>query len=157
MHQESLPRRTTATASVWRLTDGLVGGTLVPRPDGTFTPIDLLKVGDTVASRDDSSGGDAVVTVTKLSRHLLSRAVQIVFTTGESIRATGFHRVFTVERGIVAVSLLRVGDHVETYDSLPLRIDQITDDDELVSVYEIAVDGSATYFAGAAGVRVQAP
>jgi hypothetical protein len=109
--------------------------------------------GDLVASRDEVSRTDGSRRVVRLSTHQSKPTIDLQLESGENIRATSVHRVFTVERGTVNVGSLRVGDHVETLSSGPQAIVAITPG-ESVTVHNLTIAGYHTYFVGMAGMWV---
>ena len=87
-------------------------GTLVATERGAFRPIEEVSVDDLVASRDELTRADGNRRVLRTWIHYDKKTVDLRLETGETIRTTSVHRVFTVERGVVDVGSLRVGDHV---------------------------------------------
>ena len=131
------------------------GGTLVAfGAGGRARPIDELAVDDLVASRDETTGIDADRRVTRVWMHQDRPMVELRLENGETIRTTSVHRVFTAEHGVVAVRALRVGDHLETLAAGPQAIDAITPAKVPATVYNLAVEGTHTYFVGETGVWV---
>ncbi len=80
--------------------------------------------------------------------------VELRLESGETIRTTSAHRVFTAEHGVVAVRALRIGDHLETLAAGPQAIEAITPAKVPATVYNLAVEGTHTYFVGETGVWV---
>jgi Pretoxin HINT domain len=108
---------------------------------------------DLVASRDEVSRADGSRRVVRLSTHQSKPTIDLQLESGEKIRTTSVHRVFTVEQGVVNVGSLRVGDHVETLSSGPQAIVAITPG-ESATVHNLTIADYHTYFVGMAGMWV---
>jgi hypothetical protein len=129
-------------------------GTLVATAGGRPRPIEELCVDDVVVSRDETTGIDGERRVHKVWRHEQRPTVELGLANGETIRTTSVHRVFTVEHGLVGVSALRVGDHLETLAAGPQQIRSITPGAIPATVYNLNVEGYHTYFVGETGAWV---
>jgi len=129
-------------------------GTLVATENGKRRPIEEIRVSDLVASRDQQSRADGMQRVLRTWTHHNNETIDLRLATGETIRTTSVHRIFTLEQGVVDVRALQVGDHVETLSAGPQPIEDITPGPGSVTVYNLAVDGYHTYFVGAAGMWV---
>jgi hypothetical protein len=108
---------------------------------------------DLVASRDEVSRTDGSRRVVRLSTHQSKPTIDLQLESGEKIRTTSVHRVFTVEQGVVNVGSLRVGDHVETLSSGPQAIVALTPG-ESATVHNLTIADYHTYFVGKAGMWV---
>jgi Pretoxin HINT domain len=129
-------------------------GTLVATGDGRCRPIEEVRVNDLVAARDELSRADGMRRVSRTWTHHGKDTIDLRLQTGETIRTTSVHRVFTLERGVVEVDGLKVGDHVETQSAGPQAIEDITRGPSSVTVHNLTIDGYHTYFVGAAGMWV---
>jgi hypothetical protein len=121
---------------------------------GASRPIEELRVDDLVASRDELTRADGTRRVRRTWIHRDKKTVDLRLETGETIRTTSVHPVFTVERGVVDVASLKVGDHVETLYAGPQAILDITHGASSPAVYNLTIDGYHTYFVGRAGMWV---
>jgi hypothetical protein len=129
-------------------------GTLVTTEDGALLPIEAVKVDDILASRGELTRADGVRRVLRTWIHHDKKTIDLRLQTGETIRTTSVHRVFTVERGVLDVGSLRVGDHVETLYAGPQAIENIIPGPSAPTVYNLTVDDYHTYFVGRAGMWV---
>ncbi len=111
-------------------------------------------MGDIVASRDELTRADGARRVLRTWIHQDKKTIDLRLQTGEMIRTTSVHRVFTVEHGVLDVGSLQVGDHVETLCAGPQTIESISHGQSSPAVYNLTVDGYHTYFVGRAGMWV---
>jgi hypothetical protein len=130
-------------------------GTCVSLEDGKHRVIEEIAVGDLVASRDEISGQrGGARPVTRTWIHHDKQTIDLTLETGERIRTTSVHRIFTLERGLVTAGQLSVGDHVKTLAGISQPIVAIAPGPAGVTVHNLTVDRSHTYFVGEAGVWV---
>jgi hypothetical protein len=81
-------------------------------------------------------------------------AEQIKEATQEQLRMTRVHRLFSAERGLVPASELRVGDHLRTEVGEDREVISIAAGAMGVTVHNVTVEGSHTYFVGQARIWV---
>jgi Pretoxin HINT domain len=128
-------------------------GTVVAMPGGRRRAIEDIKVGDVVLSRDEITRVNGTRRVQHTWAHPEKCTVDIRLENGETIRATTVHQVFTVDRGLIGVDNLTVGDRLET-SSGHLAVEEITPVPSPVTVHNLTIEGYHTYFVGEAGVWV---
>jgi hypothetical protein len=107
-----------------------------------------------LASRQESSLEDCAGGVTRTWKHEQQRTVDIRLDTGERVRTTAPHRFFTLGRGIVPVGELNVGDRLWTLAGSPREIVAIEPGPYNMTVYNLTVAESHTYFVGDSAVWV---
>lgn len=129
-------------------------GTVVALADNRHVPIEQIAVGDVVASRQEWSLEDCSGGVTRTWKHEQKRTVDILLDTGDRVRTTAPHRFFTLEQGIVPASELSVGNRLRTLDGSAREIVAIEPGPTNMTVYNLTVAGSHTYFVGDAAVWV---
>jgi hypothetical protein len=129
-------------------------GTVVALADSRYVPIERISVGDVVASREESSLKNCAGGVTRTWKHHQQRTVDIRLDTGERLRTTAPHRFFTLGRGIVPASELSVGDRLRTLAGSLREIVAIEPGPSSMTVYNLTVAGSHTYFVGDTAVWV---
>jgi Pretoxin HINT domain len=84
-------------------------GTPVALPDGQMKPIEMVPVGDYVASRNETTGAVAARRVAQIWRHEARPALLLRFRDGELLETTKEHRIFVSERGFVGAGELARG------------------------------------------------
>jgi hypothetical protein len=145
-----------ATKPVVRPTGGgcFVAGTPVLMADGTLKPIEQLKVGDEVLSRDPATGATAAKRVTLTTiRHKVATLV-LHTGDGQAIETTANHPIFieNPKQGapalVVPAGQLAVGNSILTRAGLGLSLTSIAPTHELKTVYNCTVEGFHTYFVG---------
>jgi hypothetical protein len=132
-------------------------GTLVATPDG-LRPIEDIRRGDLVLSRDEASGA------------LVARPVVRTFETPdapllelridgqiEPLRVTPGHVFFTSDRGWVEARSLLSGEGLVSSAGLELRAAGARKLDLQAPVYNLEVEGTHTYFVGSARAWVHNP
>ena len=129
-------------------------GTLIATVRGTSLPIEEVRAGDFVASRNELTRADGDRRVLRTWIHQDKKTIDLRLQTGETICTTSVHRVFTVEHGIIDVGSLKAGDHVETLCAGPQMIESISYGQSSPAVYNLTVDGNHTYFVGQVGMWV---
>jgi pretoxin HINT domain-containing protein len=129
-------------------------GTLVAVDAGSRRAIEDLAAGDVVMSRNELTGDTAPQRISRTWIHQDNPTVELQLESGESIFTTSLHRLFTAERGVVAVSGLSVGDHVQTLTRGNQQITEIRPGSDASTVYNLTVDEYHTYFVGTSGVWV---
>ncbi len=130
-------------------------GTLVLAEDG-LVPIEEIKVGDLVWSRDDKTGEEGWRAVTELfetpNQELLELQLAVDDGGVENLRVTPGHPFWSLDddRWDSAADL-DIGERVETLRG-PMRLIAVTKERRRETVYNFDVEGLHTYFVGEAGV-----
>lgn len=139
------------------ISNSFPGETQVATPHG-LRAIESLRPGDKVLAFSEDKGRADIQTVTDivLSRHAQT-IVTIELQSGEKLKVTGGHPVHT-PTGWRAAQLLKAGGQLDVKDKNDgLRteiIQSVTKTEEVVSVYNLAVGNSHTFFVSAAHVLV---
>ena len=128
-----------------------VAGTPVHTENG-WVPIEQLRVGDLVLSRDDETGEEdyrpiAAVMVTP-DKPVLALALENSMGEVETIEATAPHPFFVEGRGWIAASELRPDDWVVSSGGGTLRVASTTGIQRRTTVYNFEVEDFHTYFVG---------
>ncbi len=90
----------------------LLAGTPVRLANGTTEPIEKLKLGDIVKSRDPATGRDADEPVLRLYSRPAAQIVDVLLTDGETLTCTPEHLFFVENEGLVEAGELLVGDQL---------------------------------------------
>ena len=121
--------------------DCLVPGTLVNTPDA-LVPIEKLKVGDLVVTRDGNR---------RISRHELttihSPVMEVLTSDGRTLTGTRRHPVYTGERGFVFLSELCPGDTLYSLEGKHPQVESIRKVPELSPTYNLTVEDQHQFFA----------
>ena len=130
-----------------RLVPCFAAGTPVLTPEGD-KPIEQLRAGDIVLSRDEASVHGPVEG--KLVEELFVREGVILELTicGRVIRTTKEHPFYVQDRGWTAAGDLKIGDLLATRDCRWLRVDNLADTARVETVYNLRVADFHTYFVG---------
>jgi uncharacterized protein YdaU (DUF1376 family) len=128
-----------------------VAGTPVHTENG-WVPIEELRVGDLILSRDDETGEEAyrpiaAVMVTE-DRPVLALALENSMGAVETIEATQPHPFFVEGRGWLAASELRTDDRIVSSGGGTLRVASTTGIQRRATVYNFEVEDFHTYFVG---------
>ncbi len=128
-----------------------VAGTPVHTENG-WVPIEQLRVGDLVLSRDDETGEEdyrpiAAVMATP-DKPVLAIALENSMGEVETIEATAPHPFFVEGRGWIAASELRPDDRVVSSGGGTLRVASTTGIQRRATVYNFEVEEFHTYFVG---------
>ena len=134
-------------------TDGrscFVAGTEVATPEGA-QPIESLRVGDVVLSRDADAGGATVVA--RISRTFVTPdaplvELRLVEAPQHGLRATPTHPFFSADRGWVAAGALEPGEALVDADGNTQHVAAVAPLAERATVYNFEVEGTHTYFVG---------
>ena len=126
-------------------------GTQVLTESGRI-PIELVRVGDRVASQDIETGELSFRVVRKTTIRP-PRPTQIISFGDESIRCTGGHNFWKAGTGWVKARDLEVGDRIRT----PTGTEAVTAiaEGEPAKTYNLVVEGFHTYFVGESKLLVQ--
>lgn len=142
--------RSLSKAAGWgrRACNSFVAGTLITTPFGPV-PIEHLRPGDWVVSRYEVDQGGALV-VRRVSETIVGQAEQILWITladGVSIGLTQQHEVWVAGRGGIPACELVVGDALLRADGAGAQVVDLVLDESSTPVFNLEVDGTATYFA----------
>lgn len=134
-----------------------VEGTPVHTDDG-LKPIEEIKVGDLVASRDEQTGETTWKPVVELFRNHDKKILNITFQDQEGnkdqLGVSLEHPFWVVDEGWVTAENLHIGDLVQSLDKQPIVIVSIENDAERHTTYNFEVEDYHTYFVGDDGVWV---
>jgi RHS repeat-associated protein len=136
--------------------NSFTGDTPVTMADGSQKPISAVKVGDKVLATDPETGETGGRSVTQLIVHSGEHTmVDIHLADGTSVRATDQHPIWDATTGKFTHAIdLRPGDALRKSDGTLVTVVSTTVHNEVVTAYNLAVDGIHTYFAGTAAVLV---
>ena len=130
--------------------NSFTGDTPVRMADGTTKPISKVRVGDLVIAADPRTGKTAARRVTRLITGSGVKDLTVVTVAGQRIVATDGHPIYLVNQGrFVDASKLRVGDVLLDDQGHAVRVDRVAATKRTLTVYNLAVQGLHTYYAGA--------
>lgn len=134
-----------------------VAGTVVEAADGK-KPIEEIRPGDLVLSRDQDSGHTRYLRVsqtfvrTEMEVYALSVASRN--RVNETLETTAEHPFWVVDRGWVQVAEVAVGDRLLDSGGDEMTVTAVVATGAIATVYNIEVDGYQTYFVGQLGAWV---
>ena len=148
-----------------------VAGTLVQMADGTTKPIEQIKAGDFVKSRNPQTGVTEAKRVLQTTVRQTDQVLTLALTdpkTGrqEQITTTGEHPFFVDGKGFVKAGDLGIGTSIVTRAGPALTLNHLTWQNDTPSnslvldgqahrdgyiVYNLIVEGDHTYFVGTVG------
>jgi hypothetical protein len=132
-------------------------GTLVATPDGS-RPIEQIRVGDVVLSRDGPSGATAAARVTATFVTPDAPLVELrIREQPEPIRATPGHLFFTEDRGWVGARELAPGEELPSASGATLHVEGVARLEARGTVYNFEVERTHTYFVGSGAAWVHNP
>jgi RHS repeat-associated protein len=124
-------------------------GTMVATPEG-LRPIESIKAGDAVLSRNETTGEISVQRVQQTIVTLAQKVVTVWLTDGtrqESVVVTPAHPFRVAGLGWMSAKALLHGMHVLTATG-EVEVAQVADRDEPETVYNFEVGSTHTYFVG---------
>jgi hypothetical protein len=124
-------------------------GTPVRTLDG-LRPIETLRVGDQVLTQDSKSGALKYQAIAEVYHNPPNATFRVATDGGETIVATGIHRLWKAGKGWTMVRELKPGDTLRTLGSLALV--KSVEPDRTQLVYNLQVAGGESYFVGKSGV-----
>lgn len=134
-----------------------VAGTLVATPDG-LRPIEQIRVGDAVLSRDERDNEVVVKHATKIFITPDAALVEVrIHEPREAIRATPGHRFYTLDRGWVEAQSLASGEALLDAKGAPVHVESVLRLATRETVYNFEVEDTHTYFVGSALAWVHNP
>ncbi len=129
-----------------------VAGTLVETSDGP-RPIEQIRVGDLVASRDDVNGMTALKPVLRVLANSGRTVVNVVLldaaNRADTIKATPEHPFHVAGMGWVNAVDLAPGDEIDDLASSGLVVQSVVAEPGVHDTYNLEVADFHTYFAGA--------
>ncbi len=138
-----------------------VAGTPVEMADGTTRPIEQVKPGDVVESRDPDTGQTEAEEVIASESHLSGQTMTLTLSDGEKIECTPQHRFFVEGQGFVEAGKLTQGETLEygeedetSHRPLTLTVSglnlhpEATSESTATRVYNFTVANTHTYFVG---------
>ena len=125
-----------------------VAGTPVQMTDGTTKPIEQIKIGDYVQSRDPNTGVTTAKQVTQTSAHTADATLTLTFSNGEAIQTTPTHPFYVLGRGFVQANQLGIGTSIVTRAGPAATLTARTNHTGSVRVYNFEVADFHTYFVG---------
>ncbi|MFC4075642.1 DNRLRE domain-containing protein [Salinithrix halophila] len=130
-----------------------VAGTKVITDDGE-KPIEEIKVGDKVLSKDEKTGKKSYKKVTRLYRRHVDTLYE-VHAGGEKIKTTAEHPFWVQDKGWVKAKDLQKGDRLQAADGRQVRVDRVVQrKTKPIKVYNFEVEDYHTYFVSDAQVWV---
>ena len=132
-------------------------GTLVELADGTSKPIEQVKAGDWVASRD-AERVEKSRSKLKSSENVGKRVVrtfvteqkstvEVALASGETIQCTTGHLFFVEGKGFVPAARLAIGNAIVTRAGPSVKVRKV-EQSGTATVYNFEVEGTHTYFVG---------
>ncbi len=134
-----------------------IAGTPVQTASGPM-PIEQIHIGDEVLSKDEVTGESSFRPVAQVFARLSEALIDVHVTSpeglDETIRSTPEHPYWSRERGWVAAGLLRTGERLVAAKGGELEVTEVVAIDAQAPVFNLEVDRTHTYFAGALGAWV---
>jgi serpin B len=122
-------------------------GTPVLTPDGEI-PIEQIKAGDYVVSKDESDvGGKVERKPVEATFRRYAELIQL-HVGGQTIRATSEHPFFVQGKGWTPLGELRRGDLLATDEGSWMSVERVTSSGQIEPVYNFRVADFHTYFVG---------
>ncbi|WP_374018010.1 polymorphic toxin-type HINT domain-containing protein [Paenibacillus thiaminolyticus] len=132
------------------------------RTEAGFKPIEQVRVGDLVQTKDETTGKTGYHRVIELFQRQADETYHITVK-GITITTTEEHPFWVPGQGWVEARLLKVGDLLQNTEGKPYPIDRIEIDKNTSTVYNFRVEGVHNYFVteleiwthkcGAGGIR----
>jgi RHS repeat-associated protein len=130
------------------LGNSLVAGMLVHTDQG-LKPIEEIKLGEKVLSRNERSGQTSYEPVLELMQHEGTfQLVKVTLDSGESLEATAGHPFYVPGKGWNVAANLKVGDVLQLHNGITLVIKTVETSTREGRVYNFAVAQNANYFVG---------
>jgi len=116
--------------------------------NGAVKPIEQVKIGDFVMSRDPRTGITTAKQVTQTSAHTADATLTLTFGNGEAIQTTSTHPFYVPGRGFVQASQLGIGTSIVTRAGPAATLTAKTNHTGSLRVYNFEVADFHTYFVG---------
>ena len=124
------------------------GGTPVQMANGAVKPIEQVKIGDFVMSRDPRTGITTAKQVTQTFSHIADATLTLTFGNGETIQTTPTHPFYVLGQGFVQASQLGIGTSIVTRAGPAATLTAKTNHTGATRVYNFEVADFHTYFVG---------
>ncbi len=132
-------------------------GTLVQMADGTTKPIEQVKAGDWVASRDaekTEKSHDKVKSGENVGKQVARSfvtekmpTVKVTFSNGETLQCTTGHPFYVEGKGFTPADRLAIGNAIVTRAGPNVKVRKV-EKTGITTVYNFEVGGTHTYFVG---------
>jgi hypothetical protein len=117
--------------------------------DGTTKPIEAVRIGDSVMSRNEQTGKTEPEPISAVIRHGNTPTITLALSDGDHIVTTAPHPFYVIGKGFTEARSLRAGEAIASRAGEPATITAI-DHTAAVPVYNLTVAGDHTYFVGRA-------
>ena len=131
-----------------------VAGTPVWMSDGTTKPIEQVKVGDTVLSKNEKTGEIVAKKVTNVSVRADIWTRKLTFDNSAVLETTDEHPLYVDGRGFVKAKEVGIGSSIVTRAGPSAKVVAVEADVRQATVYNFTVDEFHTYFVGDAALWV---
>ena len=131
-----------------------MAGTPILMADGSLKPIEQVKAGDRVFSRDEATGEVAAKSVAQTFVRRASSTLALTFSTGEVIETTAEHPFYRADDGFTPAGLLAIGNSIVTRAGPSLAITDVQKGNTPATVYNFEVADFHTYFVGSSALWV---
>ena len=125
-----------------------VAGTPVWMSDGTTKPIEQVKTGDLVLSKNEKTGEIAAKRVTNVSVRAAIWTRKLSFDNGAILETTDEHPLYVEGRGFVKAKEAGIGSSIVTRAGPGAKVVGVQADVRQATVYNFTVDEFHTYFVG---------
>jgi YD repeat-containing protein len=125
-----------------------VAGTLVTMGDGSQRPIQQIRQGDLVLSRDEVSGKTEPKKVTSLSSHLAPATMALTLSDGSRIECTPEHPFYVVSQGWTPARECGIGTSIVTRAGPSVQVKSVEHFDRPAKVFNFSVEDAHSYFVG---------
>ena len=132
----------------------LVAGTLVWMGDSTTKPIEQVKGGDMVLSKNDQTGEIAPKKVTDVSVRADIWMRKLSFDNGAVLETTDEHPLYIKGSGFVKAKEVGIGSSIVTRAGPAAKVFAVEADVRQATVYNFTVDDFHTYFVGESALWV---
>lgn len=140
-----------------RCIDGVecfVAGTLVTMGDGSLKPIEQVREGDLVMSRDEVSGKTEPKKVTSLSSHLAPATMALTLSDGSHVECTPDHPFYVLNKGWTPARESGIGTSIVTRAGPAVQVTAVENFDRSAKVFNFSVEDAHSYFVGSGAAWV---
>ena len=116
--------------------------------DDTTKPIEQVKIGDTVLSKNEQTGAVAAKRVTNVSVRADIWTRKLSFDNGAVLETTDEHPLYADGRGFVKAKEVGIGNSIVTRAGPSAKVVVVEADVKQATVYNFTVDDFHTYFVG---------